>query len=138
MLTRVLFALALICGTAASCAAEEAKVLKLGLADHEVTEAELAKGAPPSPRFNTPAVAYALVANVKKGDVVKITLNNGERALLHNEETLAEDKASYLLQAGKGGVPAGGWPEGSYSAAVIVTRDGKPILTETSKPIPLE
>jgi hypothetical protein len=138
MLTRVVFALVVIGGLATAARTEEAKVLKLGLADHAVTEAELAKGAPPAPHFNTPAVAYALVANVKKGDTVAITLNNGEKALLRNEETLAEDKASYLLQAGKGGVPAGGWPEGAYSAAVMVTRDGKPLLTETSKPIPFE
>jgi hypothetical protein len=138
MLTRVVFALVLMGGLATAVAAEEAKVLALGLADHAVTEAELAQGAPPAPHFSTPAVAYALVGNVKKGDVVAITLNNGEKALLRNEETLAEDKASYLLQAGKGGVPAGGWPEGTYSAAVIVTRNGKPLLTETSKPIPFE
>ena len=138
MLTRVVFALVLIGGLSTAAAAEEAKVSALGLADHTVNEVELAKGAPPAPHFNTPAVAYALVANVKKGDVVKITLNNGDKALLRNEETLAEDQASYLLQAGKGGVPAGGWPEGTYSAAVMVTRDGKPILTETSKAIPFE
>jgi hypothetical protein len=138
MLTRVVFALVLMGGLATAARAGEAKVRKLGLADHAVTEAELAKGVPPAPKFNTPAVAYALVANVKKGDAVAITLNNGDKALLRNEEMLAEDKASYLLQAGKGGVPAGGWPEGTYSAAVIVTRDGKPLLTETSKPIPFE
>ena len=46
--------------------------------------------------------------------------------LLTNSETLAEDKAKFLLQAGKRGVPAGGWPEGTYHAAVKITRDGKP------------
>jgi len=40
MLTRALFALALICGTAAAASsAEETKVLALGLTDHEVTQA---------------------------------------------------------------------------------------------------
>ena len=38
MLTRVLFALALICGLAGVAAAARNKVVALGLADHEVTE----------------------------------------------------------------------------------------------------
>ncbi len=139
MLTRVLFALALICGTAAAASAEETKVLVLGLADHQVTQEELEKGeALPAPRFNTPGVAYALVANLKKGDAVEITLVNGDKPLLQNTETLAEDRASYLLQAGKRGVPAGGWPEGSYHAALKITRDGKPLIEQTSAPIAFE
>jgi hypothetical protein len=39
---------------------------------------------------------------------------------------------------GKSGVPAGGWPEGSYSAEVKITRDGKTLLEETSKPTVFE
>ena len=69
------------------------------------------RSALPPPHFNTPAVAYAWIANLKKGDVVEIALVNGDTPLLHNTETLAEDRANYLLQAGKRGVPAGGWPE---------------------------
>lgn len=139
MLTRVLFALALICGTAAAASAEETKVSALGLADHEVTQAELEKGdALPAPRFNSPGVAYALVANLKKGDVVEVSLVKGDASLLRNEETLAEDRASYLLQAGKRGVPAGGWPEGSYHAALKITRDGKPLIEQASAPIAFE
>ena len=139
MLTRVLFALALICGTAAAASAEETKVLVLGLADHQVTQEELEKGeALPAPRFNTPGVAYALVANLKKGDAVEITLVNGDKPLLQNTETLAEDRASYLLQAGKRGVPAGGWPEGTYNAALKIMRDGKPLIEQTSAPIAFE
>jgi len=139
MLTRALFALALICGTAAAAQAAETKVVALGLADHEVTQEELATGeTPPAPRFNTPAVAYVLAAGLKKGDTVEIALVNGDKPLLQNSETLAEDRASYLLQAGKRGVPAGGWPEGSYHAALKITRDGKPLIEQTSAPIPFE
>lgn len=139
MLTRVLFALALICGTAGAAQAQETKVLALGLADHEVSQEELEKGdALPAPRFNTPGIAYALVANLKKGDVVEVSLVKGDASLLRNEETLAEDRASYLLQAGKRGVPAGGWPEGSYHAALKITRDGKPLIEQTSAPIAFE
>jgi hypothetical protein len=136
MLTRVLFALVLATVSVPAWA-EDAKVLALGLADHEVTQEELDKGtALPAPRFNTPAIAYASVGNLKKGDVVEITLVNGDRPLLHNTETLAEERSSFLLQAGKRGVPAGGWPEGSYHAALTVTRDGKTLIEQSSPPIP--
>jgi len=136
MLTRALFALALICGMAVASSAEETKVLALGLADHEVTQDELEKGAPPVPRFNTPAIAYVFAANLKKGDTVEVSLSNNEKPLLTNSETLAEDKAAYLLQAGKRGVPAGGWPaEWTYHAALKITRDGKPLIEQTTTPI---
>ena len=139
MLTRVLFAVLLVLGTAAPSWAEEAKVLALGLASREVTVDDLAKGTPPVPRFNTPAIAYVLAANLKKGDVVEISLSNGEKPLLTNSETLAEDKATTLLLAGKRGVPAGGWPqEWKYSAVLKITRDGKPLIEQSSAPIPFE
>ena len=138
MLTRVLFALVLL-GASAPASAEEAKVLALGLTDHEVTQEELDKGAAlPAPHFNTPAIAYASVADLKKGDTVEITLVNGDTPLLRNTETLAGDEAEYLLQAGKRGVPAGGWPEGSYHAALKVTRDGKMLIEQSSQPIPFD
>ena len=126
MLTRALFFVLLICGVASPAVAEDTKVLALGLADHEVTQAELDKGTPPVPRFNSPAIAYVSAANLKKGDSVEITLSNTDEALLTNSETLAEDRATYLLQAGKRGVPAGGWPsEWRYFAKLKIIRDGK-------------
>ena len=137
MLTRVLFAVAVMCGTAGAARAEESKVLALGLADHEVTEAELANGAaPPVPKFNTPAIAYVLAEHLKKGDVVEVTLSNTDKPLLANTETLVEDKATVLLQAGKRGVPAGGWPsEWNYFAALKIMRDGKTLIEQTTDPI---
>jgi hypothetical protein len=138
MLTRVLFALVLICGLTAvkSVEAGEIKVLAFGLTVHEVTAAELKTGAElPVPRFNTPAVAYVLAANLKKGDTVEISLDNRDRTLHRNTQTLAEDKATFLLQAGKTGVPAGGWPEGTYQASLKITRDGKPLITEKTTPM---
>ena len=141
MLTRVLFALVLICGITATKSAEagETKVLAFGLTEHEVTAAELKTGAElPVPRFNTPAVAYVLAANLKKGDTVEISLDNQDTALHRNTQTLVEDKATFLLQAGKTGVPAGGWPEGTYQASLKITRDGKPLITEKTTPILLK
>ena len=138
MLTRVLFVLVLL-GASAPASAEEAKVLALGITDHQVVQEELDKGvALPPPHFNTPAIAYASVAGLKKGDTVEITLVNGDTSLLRNTETLAEDSQSFLLQAGKRGVPAGGWREGSYHAALKVTRDGKMLIEQSSQPIPFD
>jgi hypothetical protein len=139
MLTRALFALALICGMAAPASAQDAKVLALGIADHEATTAELETGASvPAPHFNTAAIAYGLAAGLKKGDTVEIALVNEDRSLLHNTQTLAEDQGRFLLQAGKRGVPAGGWPEGRYHAKLTITRDGKTLIDQRSQPIVFE
>jgi hypothetical protein len=139
MLTRAVFALVLVVGLAASAAAEEITVLALGLADHEVAEEELETGtAPPVPRFNSPGVAYVLAADLKKGDVVEIALVKDGEPLLSNSETLAEERERHLLQAGKSGVPAGGWPEGKYQAVVKITRDGKTLIEKESGPITFE
>ncbi|HXG77932.1 MAG TPA: hypothetical protein VNJ31_01155 [Methyloceanibacter sp.] len=138
MLARVLFALGLLCSAAAAGSAEEVKLLALGLADHAVTQGELEQGAALSPpRFNTPAVAYVLLDGLAEGDEVEIALVKDGKALMHNKAT-ADDAVPLLLQAGKTGVPAGGWPEGEYNAAVIVTRNGKPVLTQSSEPRPFE
>ena len=139
MLTRVVFALILGLGLAAGAAAEEVTVLALGLADHEVGPEELETGtAPPVPRFNSPGIAYVLTGGLKKGDVVEVTLAKDGQPLLSNSETLAEAKERHLLQAGKTGVPAGGWPDGKYQAHVKITRDGKTLIEQDSAPIPFE
>ena len=138
MLTRAVFALALICALMGPAAAET-KVLALGIAAKEVTQDELAAGTDlPKPKFNTAAVAYVLAADVKKGDAVEIALVKDGKALMHSTETLAKDEAKLLLQAGKRGVPAGGWPDGSYAANLKITRDGKIIVEQTSEAMPFE
>ncbi len=135
MLTRALLALLVISCAVWPASAEDTKVVALGLSDRVVTEAELADGAEiATPRFNTPGVAYVLIANAKKGDEVRLDLKHGDASLMHNIETLDADKARFLLLAGKGGVPTGGWPEGTYTAAVKVTRDGKPVIEQASEP----
>jgi hypothetical protein len=139
MLTRALLALLLFSCAILPASAEDTKIVALGVADHIVTEAEIAEGAAVAvPRFNTPGVAYALLANAKKGDTVQVDLKKGDASLMHNVETLGEDKATFLLLAGKRGVPAGGWPEGTYTATVKVTRDGKPVIEQSSDPVVLE
>jgi hypothetical protein len=139
MLTRALFAVGLLLGTIAATAAEETKLLALGLADHRVSEEELDQGAALArPRFNSPGVAYAYLANLKKGDEVEVLLVKDGAPLMKNAEMLAQDQPKFLLQAGKTGVPAGGWPDGKYSASVKVMRDGKAVLEQASEPIPFE
>jgi hypothetical protein len=139
MLTRVLLASVLVVAFAVAASAEDAKIRGLGLTDHVVTEAELEKGdALPPPRFNSPGIAYVWASNLKKGDTVDITLNKDDQSLMRNTETVAEDKPSYILLVGKKGVPAGGWPEGSYHAEVKISRDGKTLLEEKSKPMVFE
>jgi hypothetical protein len=119
----------------ASAESGETKVVALGITDHKVTEEELRKGDKlPAPHFNTPAVAYVLATNLKKGDVVEIALKLGDKPLLHNIQEITEDQPSLLLQAGKTGVPAGGWPEGSYTASVEIKRDGKSLINQSSTP----
>jgi hypothetical protein len=119
--------------------AEDAKVLALGLADHAVTQEELEKGeAQSTPKFNTPAVAYALAGGLTKGDTVEVELFNNDNSLMRNTGTAGEDGAKVLVQAGKRGVPAGGWPEGNYHAEVTISRDGKTLVEQSSKPIALE
>ena len=138
MLTRAVFALLIILAAPAA-AAGEAKVLALGLNEHEVSQEALEKGVDlPAPRFNTGAIAYVLAAELKKGDVVAVALVKDDQRLLGNSETLAEDRERFLLQVGKRGVPAGGWPDGLYHAAVKIVRDGKTLIEQTSPPIAFE
>jgi hypothetical protein len=123
----------------ASAASDETTVLALGLTDHKVTEEELRKGDKlPAPHFNTPAVAYVLATNLKKDDTIEIALKLGDTPLLHNVQELSEDQPSLLVQAGKTGVPAGGWPEGTYTASVDIKRDGKSLISQSSAPVPFD
>jgi len=139
MLTRVLFAVVLLFGLASAAWAEDAEVAALGLTDHVVTEDELAKGeALPQPKFNTPGVAYALVKDLKKGDMVEVALTKDGASLMHNLREAEADGDTVLLLAGKSGVPAGGWPKGSYTAQVTVTRDGNTIAEQETDAIPFE
>ncbi|HUU66364.1 MAG TPA: hypothetical protein VMW57_03665 [Methyloceanibacter sp.] len=139
MLTRVLFAAALVLTMAGTCQAQETAAVALGLADHKVSEDELAKGETPSaPKFNTPGVAYAWIAHPKKGDTIEVSLMKDGKPLMANTREVEADDSDVLLQAGKTGVPAGGWPGGTYSASVKIARDGKAILEQTSEPLSFE
>ena len=139
MLTRVLFAVVLILTATSAAGAQDTAVVALGLSDHKVSEDELAKGDPPAtPKFDTAGIAYVWVAHPKKGDTVEVTLMKDGKALMHNRREVDADASDVLLQAGKTGVPAGGWPKGGYSASVTVTRDGNELLAQESEPAAFE
>lgn len=139
MLTRVLFALVLTCGGTGITLAQETTLVGLGVADHKVSEDELQGGAAlATPKFNTAGIAYAYVAHAMKDDVIEITLKKDGKSLMSNKQELDADEAGVLVQAGKTGVPAGGWPEGTYTAHVKVTRGGKELIAEESEPVPFE
>jgi len=139
MLTRVLFAAFLLVGAAGSASAQDTTVAALGLTDHVVTEDELVSGADLAPpRFNSPGVAYVLVAHAQKGDKIEIHLTKDGESLMHNVRELDADEDGVLVLAGKTGVPAGGWPAGKYTAKVEVIRGGEALAEQESEAIPFE
>ena len=139
MLTRVLIAVVLILGLAGAVSAEEIKVEALGITDHAVSQEELEKGeALAKPKFDSPRIAHGMVANVKKGDTVVVSLVKDGSPLMHNTRTLEVDEDHVLLQAGKQGVPAGGWPKGAYTAKVKVTRGDEELFAAESEAFTFE
>jgi hypothetical protein len=139
MLTRVLIAAFLLLASVGAGSAQDAAVATLGLTDHKVTEDELMSGAELAPlRFDSPGVAYALVAHAKKGDAIELHLVKDGTSLMHNVRELDADADGVLVLAGKTGVPAGGWPKGSYTAKVKILRGGETIAEQESEAIPLE
>jgi len=139
MLTRVLFAAFLLIAVPGAVWAQDAAVAALGLTDHVVTEEELTGGADlAAPKFNSPGVAYVLVAHAKKGDKIELHLTKDGQSLMHNERELDADEDGVLVLAGKTGVPAGGWPKGTYTAKVKVTRGGETVAEQETDPIPFE
>ncbi|MEG6507934.1 hypothetical protein V6C03_03020 [Methyloligella sp. 2.7D] len=139
MLTRVLFVLVLICVPLGAAQSHEAKIVSLGLADHPLDEAELTGGAEiAKPHYDTAGVAYVLADGLKPGDTLRLDLMNRGRSLMYNTREVEPGETKVLLQAGKASVPAGGWPEGDYTAKVEVSRDGETLLTKESEPVPFD
>ncbi|MEM9591549.1 MAG: hypothetical protein AAF967_09465 [Pseudomonadota bacterium] len=151
MLTRVLLTVLMLAFGSSLALAEEAEadkaagadakttVVSLGLADRPVDEETLLKReALPKPQYNSAGVAYGLVAHAQKGDKIEIHLKLDGNSLMNNVRDVTDDDASVLLQAGKTGVPAGGWPKGGYTAHITVTRDGETVAEQETDPIPFE
>jgi len=139
MLTRVLFAVVFLMGAAGAALAQDATVVKLGLTDHKLAEDELMSGVElAAPRFNSPGVAYVLVAHAKKGDKIELHLTKDGESLMHNVRELDADEDGVLVMAGKTGVPAGGWSKGSYTAKAKIIRGDEIIAEQETDPTPFE
>jgi len=139
MLTRALFAVFLLVGAAGAAFAQDTTVVALGLTDHVVTQDELVSGAElAAPKLDSAGVAYVLVAHAKKGDKIELHLAKDGKSLMHNVRELEADEDGVLVLAGKTGVPAGGWPDGSYTAKVKVTRGGETLAEQETDAIPFE
>jgi hypothetical protein len=103
-------------------------LLAVGLTDRAISLEELEASAPlAAPSRGTPVVAYMWAINLQKGDVVDIEVTYEGKGVVKNSERLERNKAQFMLFAGKK-PPADGWLEGTYTAAVEVTREGKPVL----------
>ncbi|MGH6864859.1 MAG: hypothetical protein ACREDO_01455 [Methyloceanibacter sp.] len=62
----------------------------------------------PAPRSDTPIVANVWGINLRKGDIVHVSLKRREEVVVENSETLERNKALFLLFASKK-APAGGF-----------------------------
>lgn len=110
---------------------QQGTLLALGFADHAVTLQELETGAAlAAPNDATPVLVYLWAINLKNGDVIEIALSKEGAVVANNRDTLDHDKAQYMLFVGKK-APPGGWPGGTYTGAVKVTRAGSPVINQT-------
>lgn len=113
-------------------------LLGLGISDHPIELEELEDGAPlAQPTPDTPVVTYMWAINLQKDDVIALKLMRGDEVLVDNFETLDRNKAQMMLFAGKK-APQGGWPKGSYTGTVTVTRGGKPVIDQTTPALVFE
>jgi len=89
----------------------------------------------PRPSRTTPIVTFVQAIGLEQGDVQRLTLIGPDGTTLADNKAapLDHDKAQQLLFAGRGRVPAGGWPAGEYRAIYSVTRNGKTVLTHLAK-----
>jgi len=89
----------------------------------------------PRPSRTTPIVTFVQAIGLEQGDLQRLTLIGPDGITLADNKAapLDHDKAQQLLFAGRGRVPAGGWPAGEYRAIYSVTRNGKTVLTHLAK-----
>jgi hypothetical protein len=99
-------------------------VLTLGFTPKALELDEVLSQPVPAPDSRSPALAaFAWLINLRQGDRIAVTLNGPDGEMATNEVTLDRNKAAYLLFAGKK-LRDERWPSGSYTARVLVTREG--------------
>jgi murein DD-endopeptidase MepM/ murein hydrolase activator NlpD len=116
----------------------EGEVLVAGFATGAVQMRDVQdKGADqqPRPTRQTPIVAFVQAIGLERGDVQRLVLLAPDGSVLADNKAtpLDHDKAQQLLFAGRGRVPADGWPAGEYRAVYSVARNGKTVLTHMAK-----
>jgi murein DD-endopeptidase MepM/ murein hydrolase activator NlpD len=116
----------------------EGEVLVAGFAAGPVQMNDVQEnGAEPQPRPSrtTPIVAFVQAIGLEAGDVQRLVLIGPDGTAMADNKAppLDRNKAQQLLYAGRGRVPAGGWPAGEYRAAYSVVRNGKTVLTNIAK-----
>lgn len=79
---------------------------------------------PASLKSDAPAlVLWAYVFGGKPGDTVAFDINGPQGLTFQNETTLERQQAELFRASGKRGPPQG-WPEGTYTGTVRLSRDG--------------
>ena len=75
---------------------------------------------------STGLVAYARLIGLEAGDILdlRVTGPDGRQIAVGSSAPMDHDKAWWLIQAGQGKPPAGGWPHGAYTAELAVRRAG--------------
>ena len=114
------------------------EVLVAGFATGPVQMKDVQEGGAdqlPRPGRTTPIVAFVQAIGLDAGDVQRLVLYApGGTVMAENKPApLDHDKAQQLLFAGRGRVPAGGWPAGEYRASYSVTRNGQTVLNTLAK-----
>jgi murein DD-endopeptidase MepM/ murein hydrolase activator NlpD len=116
----------------------EGEVLVAGFATGAVTMRDVQENGadqPARPSRTTPLVAFVQAIGLEAGDVPRLVLTgpDGKTLAQSRQKPLDHDKAQYLLFAGRGHVPPGGWPAGEYRATYQIVRQGRAVATHIAK-----
>jgi hypothetical protein len=105
-------------------------VLNVGFSSGPVTMDGVEAGGVARPGAATPLVAYARLIGLEAGDSVELAMTGprGEVLVQNQLAPLTSAKDQYIAYVGKK-APAGGWPQGAYSAEVRVRRAGAIAVT---------
>ena len=139
MLTRALFLVLLICGIASPALAEETKVLALGLADHEVTEDELAKGPRPFPAsirrpspMSRPPISRRATRSRSRSAIRRSPAHQQRDAGRGQRRPICCKRASGACR------PAAGRRSGAISPRSRSRATARPLIEQSTTPIPFE
>jgi len=108
-------------------------VLDMGLTSEVPDYADVKAGtaAPDTLTTDAPAlIVFGFTFGTLKGDVMRLSLNGPEGPILEKDQVLPRNHAQAFRAFGKKRPRRGGWPAGTYIAAVTLLRDGVEISTQ--------